>query len=110
MHYAGSMSIPQISFFLPEHKVAFRDNASTRLYLNKRPGALVSAKKGKVRSKRPLSKRKCEKCPRHTVDAPLIIFGGKRPGAELASNLSVGHGAVSEAGKGVLYIAKFVRG
>ena len=31
------------------------------------------------------------------------MLWGKRPGAEPASNLSVGDGAVSEAGKKVLY-------
>ena len=33
---------------------------------------------------------------------PLHHFGGKRSGAELASHVSVGDGAVSEAGEGVL--------
>ena len=35
-----------------------------------------------------------------------MIFLGKVPGAELASHVSVGHGAVAEAGKGVPYIRK----
>ena len=46
-----------------------------------------------------MSKHKCVKRPGHTVNAPPILFGGKRPGAELASHLSVGDGAVAEAGK-----------
>ena len=51
------------------------------------------------------SKQKCEKRPGHTVNAPPPSnYWGKRAGAELASNLSVGNGEISEAGKGVLYI------
>ena len=41
---------------------------------------------------------------------PTHFLGGKRLGAELASHLSVGDGAVSEAGKGVLYIGKLMGG
>ena len=48
--------------------------------------------------------------PDHTVNAPTTIFLGKPPGAELASHLSVGDEAVSEAGKGVLYVEKFMCG
>ena len=40
----------------------------------------------------------------------MTIFGGKCPGAEVASHLSVGDGAVSEAGDGVLRIGKLIPG
>ena len=60
-----------------------------------------SAKTGNIWRKRPLSTQKCEKRPDHAVNPP-IIFLGKRPGAELASHLSVGDETVSEGGKEVL--------
>ena len=45
------------------------------------------------------------KTPRQHGKRPLNrALGGKRPEAELASHLSVVYVAVSEAGKGVLYI------
>ena len=88
----------------------YRDNASKRPHSVECPGALFSSKTGKFRSKRPLSKQKCEKRPSNTVNAPPIIFGGKHPGAELASHLSVGDGAVSEAGEGLFYIGKLKPG
>ena len=37
--------------------------------------------------------------PGIAVNAPRIIYLGKRPGAKLASHLSVGHGIVSEESK-----------
>ena len=40
----------------------------------------------------------------HRKRPPPSNYWGKRAGAELASNLSVGNGEISEAGKGVLYI------
>ena len=71
----------------------------------KRPGhgAVFLAKTGQISSKRPLTKQKGDKRPSHTVNAPPTMLGGKRPGAELANNLSVGDGAVSEPGKRVVY-------
>ena len=49
----------------------------------------------------PPVKTKMRQTPRHHSERPPIIFLGERPGAMLASHLSVGDGAVSEAGKGV---------
>ena len=73
---------------------------------SKRPVDPFSAKMSIIRSKRPLVKQKCPKRPGHTVNAPPFIFLGERPGAELASRLSDGNGAVSKADKGVLYIGR----
>ena len=82
------------------------------LRINAPCGALFSAKTGKIRNKRPLSKQKCVKRPGHTVKAPHVIFCAKNPGTELASQLSVGDGAavLSKAGKGVLYMGKLIPG
>ena len=48
----------------------------------------------------PPVKTKMRQTPRHHSERPPIIFLGERPGAMLASHLSVGDGAVPEAGKG----------
>ena len=45
--------------------------------------------------------------PRPHVKRPPYEVLGKRPGAELASHLSVGEGGVFEAGNGVLFNEKF---
>ena len=72
----------------------YRKNAS------KRPGALFLAKIGKMRSKRPPVKNKNANERRgHAVNAPSITLRDTRPGTELARHLSVGDGAVFEAGK-----------
>ena len=49
-----------------------------------------------------MSKQRVKKRPGHTVNAPPIILGGKRPGGELTSHPSVGDRAVSEASQRVL--------
>jgi len=54
----------------------YRKYASKRPYRIKRPGVLFLAKTGKIKSKRPLSRQKCEKRPGHTVNAPPTILGG----------------------------------
>ena len=83
---------------------------SNPIVLNVLRGAIRS-ENGKIRSKRRLSKQKYEKLPGYTVNAPpSITFWGKHPGAEVASHLSVGGGAVSKAGKGMLYIGKLICG
>ena len=48
--------------------------------------------------------------PRYHSKRPPIIVLGKRRGAKLASFLSVGDGAVSEASKGAIYIENFMPG
>ena len=62
------------------------------------PGRCFLTKTNKIRSKRPLTKEKMRQTPRYHSERHPIILGGKRPGAKLATNLSVvGDGAVSEA-------------
>ena len=63
-------------------------------------------KTGKMRTKRPLSKQKCEKRPGLTVNAPPYHFFGKRPGAELASLSGVGEGAVPKQTKACFFISR----
>ena len=80
-------------------------NASKRPPHCKRPGALFLTKTGKIRSKRPVKKlsKRMRQAPRYHGEHPPIILGGKHPGTKLASHLSVGDGAVSEASKGVCF-------
>ena len=67
-------------------------------------------KRAKSGQNAPCQNKNATNAPGITVNAPPIIFGGKRPGAELASHLSVGGGAVSGAGKGALYTVKLMCG
>ena len=59
---------------------------------------------GKILKKTPPAKKKIEKHP------SLSTHWSTRPGAELASRLDVGNGAVSEAGNGAPYIGKMICG
>ena len=62
----------------------------------------------KIRSKRPLTKRKCVKRSDLTGNAPPSPCFGETPRGELAGHLSVRDGAVSEAGKCVLFTDNYL--
>ena len=94
----------------PIYATHYRTNASKRPPHGTHPGVLFFMKAGRIRSKRPLSKQKCDKRPGGTVNAPPNIFLSKWPEAKLVSPLSVRDGAVSETSKGILYVGKSMLG
>ena len=94
----------------PIYATCYRTNESKRPPHGTHPGVLFFMKAGRIRSKRPLSKQKCDKRPGGTVNAPPNIFLSKWPEAKLANPLSVRDGAVSETSKGMLYIGNSMLG
>ena len=74
------------------------------------PGRYFLRKRAKSGANAPCQNSNAKNAPATQQTPPSIIFGGKRPGADLASQLSVGDGAASEASKGALYIGNFMPG
>lgn len=83
-----------------------------RIKAGKCPGALFLAKTSIIRVvNAPLFNKNAKKRHVHTVNAPpFLFFGGERPGTELASSLREENEAVSEVGKGVLYMKMLTYG
>ena len=84
---------------------------SKRLARNKRPEAWFSAKASVTRSKRRPVKQNIRETPRaHSKRPSLPNDWDKRPGAGLPRLLSEESGAVSEAGKAVVYVEMSTHG
>lgn len=83
------------------------------LITSKRPGTLFLRKTGNIyRVNVPPLKTKTRKTPRYhkKTPSPPSIFGVNAPAPSWQVNLSVGNGAVSEAGQGVLHIGNATPG